>query len=152
MPFHITLQSDHQYVLAGLVAMYFCNAVLGGRVDAARGKYKVPVGQLYATQALYMTSGKFEEDKWKENGEAFNRVQRGHQHLHEYLADSYAVYLVCGLFYPAYAAKFVPLFVLGNLGYAIGYSIKPGYRVFGEMLYFPAIIGWIYGVRLCCSE
>jgi len=90
--------------------------------------------------------GKIDLAKWEANGVEFNKRQRGHQHMFETNADAYALLLTCGLFYPKYAAQWGLMWVIGTFGYAIGYSIKPGYRVYGELFYIPANIGWMYGI------
>ena len=93
-----------------------------------------------------LPNGSVDEEKWKNNGVKFNMYQRGHQHLCETLPDAYALLLVCGLFYPKYAAQWGAMWVIGSIGYALGYSVKPSYRVYGEVFYVPANIGWLYGV------
>ena len=128
--------------------MYFTNFGLGAQVDAARAKYKIiKPPNMYATKGMFFTKGgEFDEKGWVEIGEAFNRRQRGHQHLHESLADAYALMILCGLFYPLYSAKLSVLYCAGSIVYAIGYAIAPQHRLWGEVLYFPALFGWMYGL------
>lgn len=102
---------------------------------------------LYASPGLYLTEdGKIDKKKWEEKGVEFNKRQRGHQHMFETVADSYALMLTCGFFYPAYAAKWAIAWVLGTIGYAYGYAIHPEKRYYGEILYLAAQIAWAYGL------
>lgn len=66
--------------------------------------------------------------------------------MHENLPDAYALMILCGLFYPLYSAKLAVAYCIGSIVYAAGYAIAPQYRVVGEAVYYPAIIGWIYGL------
>lgn len=143
----ITLQPDHALLMPVVVGIFLTNFVLGGMVGAARNKYKIKVPNLYATPAMYWNAKEktIDMDKFESEGQAFNQVQRGHQHMFEGVADAYALLFACGLFYPRYAAQWGVMYIAGTLLYAMGYTVQPKYRVLGELLYFPAIIGWIYG-------
>lgn len=102
---------------------------------------------LYASPGLFLTEdGKVDQKKFEDQGVEFNKRQRGHQHMFETNADAYALLLTCGLFYPRYAAQWGLMWIAGTIGYFVGYSIKPSYRVFGEALYLPAHFAWIYGL------
>jgi MAPEG family len=107
----------------------------------------VQIPNLYASPGLFLLSdGRIDVEKWQAQGIEFNKHQRGHQHMFETNADAYALLLSCGLFYPRYAAGWGVMWIIGTIGYYIGYSIKPGYRAYGQAFYFPAITAWIYGL------
>ena len=73
-----------------------------------------------------------------------NQTQRGHQHITELHADAYGMLLSTGLFYPRESAMAGLLYAVGILLYGVGYSIKPQYRVAGEILYLPGMLWHMY--------
>jgi hypothetical protein len=64
--------------------------------------------------------------------------------MFEIHSDAHALLLTSGIFFPVQSAYAGALYAFGTLVYGIGYSIKPGYRVIGEMFYFPALFWWFY--------
>ena len=146
MPTTVTLVPDHALVMAAAVGIWAVNQILGARVNVARSRLAIKVPSLYATHGMFLKDGKFDEEAWERRGVEFNKYQRGHQHMFENNTDAYGLLLLCGFFYPRYAAQWGGLWLLGTLMYGIGYSIKPTYRLPGEVLYFPAYFGWIYGI------
>lgn len=86
------------------------NLVIGGSVMAARKKYDVQYPNLYATPGYH------------KDADAFNRVQRGHQHIFEQISDFRAVAFIGGLAHPITCAVCGVVYCLGNYLYMLGYS------------------------------
>ena len=117
------LTADHGYVFFVAISYWLVNQILGNLVNVARGKYKIPVGNLYANGAMFLKDGKVDEAAWKARGMAFNQVQRGHQHLFELHSDAYALLLLAAIFYPWSAARAGALYSIGSLLYGLGCKI-----------------------------
>lgn len=147
LPSLISLSPDHAYLLGGVVVFYLSNLFLGASVGAARKQYGIQYPHLYATRGMFLgKDGQVDEARWEADGVKFNLVQRGHQHLTETEPTALALMLSCGVFYPAYAATWGLVWVAGSLAYAFGYATKPENRFFGEALFIPASLAWIYGL------
>jgi len=146
MTFTLTLQPDFALVLLAVAAIFLTNILIGAiHVGGARRKYKIQPPNLYATKGDYIVDGKLDGEAWKQ-GTAFNRAQRGHQQMIETLADAYLLLVLSGIFYPLYSARLAVLYVVGRIVYAVGYKITPSGRVVGELFYWPAYLGWLYGL------
>ncbi len=79
----ITLTPEHAYPLIVVIGYFLVGQVLGGLVNAARNRFKIPLPNLYANAAMFLKDGKVDETELKSRGDAFNRTQRGHQHMFE---------------------------------------------------------------------
>ena len=113
----------------------------------ARGTYKIPLPALYATHGMFIEKdGGLNKEEYESRGVEFNKRQRGHQHMFENVSDAYGLMMLCGIFYPKYAAQWGVAWIAGTLLYGIGYAKQPNFRLFGEALYIPANIAWIYGL------
>jgi glutathione S-transferase len=146
MTYTVALQPDFAFVLLAVVGIHTTNMVLGLIVGKARKQFKVTYPNLYATRGDYIgEGGTLDEKAWKE-GIRFNRVQRGHQQFLETIGDAYILLVLCGLFYPRYAALWAIPFIVGRFVYAFGYRLRAIYRLAGEALYLPAVFAWIYGL------
>merc|ERR1711991_731600 len=132
----IELTREHAFVFFVAIGGYIVNQILGNLVNVARGRFKIPVPFLY--------DGKIDEVALKTRGVAFNRVQRGHQHLFESHADFYALLLLAGLLYPESAYKAGVLYLVGSLVYGIGYARNASLRLVGEAIYYPGIFWLLY--------
>jgi hypothetical protein len=136
MAITFTLVHDHGYVLAVVVLYFLVNFFLGNLVNRARGKYKIPLPNLYANGAMFLKvvmmmpfcvcvcffvslsmmlccllfhfrgrqDGKVDENELKNRGDAFNKVQRGHQHLFESISDAHALLFTAAIQYPFHSA------------------------------------------------
>lgn len=143
----ITLGPDHALLLAAAVGFHFTNQVLGARVSFGRKKFGVHYPSLYATHGMFISKdGQVDMREYEARGVEFNKLQRGHQHMFETVADAYALMLLCGLFYPKYSVQWGFVWTLGTLLYGVGYSVDPSWRLMGQMLCLPANCGWIYGL------
>ncbi len=94
-----------------------------------------------------MVDGKIDEKAFKARGDAFNRYQRGHQHMSELHADAYALLFAAAIFSPLHAGYAGVLYAVGTLIYGIGYSYANSGRYAGEALYIPGMLWlvWIVG-------
>jgi glutathione S-transferase len=130
----IILVKDHVYpLIAGMLA-YLLNAYLGFIfVGMARKKYKIEYPNLYEAPN--------QEGKLKT---PFNRYQRGHMNFVENLSCFYFLLGTASLFNPILAGYLGMIWVFGRLVYAIGYSIDPKYRGFGELFFLPAEVYLAY--------
>merc|ERR1711991_176361 len=129
----IELTREHAFVFFVAIGGYIVNQILGNLVNVARGRFKIPVPFLYANHGMFLKDGKIDEVALKTRGVAFNRVQRGHQHLFESHADFYALLLLAGVLYP-----------VGSLVYGIGYARNASLRLVGEAIYYPGIFWLLY--------
>jgi hypothetical protein len=110
------LTPDHAYTFFVVIAYVLVGQVLGSLVNAARGRFKIPLPNLYANAAMFLKDGKVDEAAMAARGDAFNRVQRGHQHMFEIHADAYALFFASSILYPFHAAVagwFFCFFVFG---------------------------------------
>merc|ERR1711916_291356 len=140
----IELTREHAFVFFVAIGGYIVNQILGNLVNVARGRFKIPVPFLYANHGMFLKDGKIDEVALKTRGVAFNRVQRGHQHLFESHADFYALLLLAGLLYPESAYKAGVLYLVGSLVYGIGYARNASLRLVGEAIYYPGIFWLLY--------
>jgi hypothetical protein len=155
------LTPEHAYPFFVVIAYVLVGQVLGGLVNRARGKFGIKVPNLYANAAMFLKDGKVDEAAMAARGDAFNRVQRGHQHMFEIHADAYALLFASSILYPFHAAVAGATFfffffgsssgafyVAGTLAYGLGYARANNARLVGEVLYLPALLYMIYLVGL----
>jgi hypothetical protein len=98
------LTPEHAYPFFVVIAYVLVGQVLGALVNGARGRFKIPLPNLYANAAMFLKDGKVDEAAMAARGDAFNRVQRGHQHMFEIHADAYALLFASSILYPFHAA------------------------------------------------
>ena len=98
-------------------------------------QYGVKFPNLYAVPS---------KDISQADADAFNAVQRGHQNMIETAAAHLSFVLLAGVFEPQWAFQCTLAWGFGRLVYAFGYSIKPTYRIIGELFYLPATIALAY--------
>mmetsp|Transcript_5858 Transcript_5858/g.13445 ORF Transcript_5858/g.13445 Transcript_5858/m.13445 type:complete len:143 (-) Transcript_5858:76-504(-) len=134
----VTIPAEYGYVLFVFVAHVFMNIYLGVRVGGARKAFGIKLPNAYAT-------GKSDKD------EAFNRTQRGHQNYRESAAEALGLMLVSGIALPTGTAIAGIAHLLGRVGYAVGYSMETKMRVYGELLFLPAQIYFLYGTYLTAA-
>ena len=85
----VEVPSAYGYViLTAGVGAFVMNIMLGGLVMQARKKYGIKYPNLYAVPGYH------------KDADAFNRVQRGHQHIYEEMCNVTAMLLVGGLKHP----------------------------------------------------
>ncbi len=140
----IVLTPEHAYPFFVVIAYFLVGQVLGGLVNAARGRYKISLPNLYANAAMFLKDGKVDEAAMAARGDAFNRVQRGHQHMFEIHADAYALLFASSVFYPVHAAIAGVFYAAGTLVYGLGYARANKGRLIGEALYIPALLYMTY--------
>jgi glutathione S-transferase len=86
------------------------NFLLGGKVMSARKKFNIPLPNLYATPGHH------------KEADAFNRVQRGHQHVLESISDFRTASFIGALKHPLVCAVSGVFYCLGNYMYSAGYA------------------------------
>lgn len=145
----LTLGSEHALVLLAALSYWLVNQVLGAQVSAARNRFKIPLPNLYANGSMFLKNGQVDEALMKTRGDAFNQVQRGHQHMAaELQADAYMLLLTSALANPTHAAYCGFAYAVGSLLYGLGYGrFGPKARYFGELVYIPGMIyqAWMTG-------
>ena len=89
------------------------NIWLGERVVSARKKFGVNLPLMYTD----------EDDK-----QTFNYIQRGHQNALESIPQVLVTGGLSGFFFPRFASGSIIVYVLGRIGYALGYENGPDGR------------------------
>ena len=97
-------------ILTAGVGAFVMNIMLGGPVMQARKKYGIKYPNLYAVPGYH------------KDADAFNRVQRGHQHIYEEMCNVTAMLLVGGLKHPYLCTAGALLWQLGSALYLAGYK------------------------------
>lgn len=111
MVLSLTVPDNYGYVVLGCCVLPFlASTYMGGKVMQARDECGVPYPNLYATPGFH------------KRADDFNRVQRGHQSLFEYLVPFTACGLIGGIKHPVVTAVAGVLFCVGNVLYLIGYA------------------------------
>lgn len=105
---------------------------------------QIPSPNLYANHGMFLVDGKVDEKALQARGDAFNRYQRGHQHLFELHADAYALLFAAAVFAPIQAGYAGVLYAVGSLVYGIGYSYSNSGRYAGEAIYIPGVLWLVY--------
>eukprot|EP00003_Mantamonas_plastica_P022171 TRINITY_DN3720_c0_g1_i1.p2 TRINITY_DN3720_c0_g1~~TRINITY_DN3720_c0_g1_i1.p2 ORF type:complete len:156 (-),score=38.53 TRINITY_DN3720_c0_g1_i1:1801-2220(-) len=125
------IPADFYYTFLSVAIVYITNIVLGGRVGGYRKKHN------FKPPAMYMAPN--------EKGAAdYNAAQRGHQNMIETQGPFLAQTILIGLFDPFFAFASSAAWCVGRVGYALGYQVRPGARVYGEVLFLGAIAAQWY--------
>ena len=106
----ISVPQNYGYVILGtIVGNFVANILLSGNVMKARKQYNVAYPNLYAVPGFH------------KEADAFNRVQRGHQHMMEVWPSFCIMNLIGGLKYPLACAAYGLINAAGSVLYQIGY-------------------------------
>ncbi len=111
MPLSIEVPDGYAYVFftCGMLPT-ITNFILSGKVMSARKKFSIPLPNLYATPGHH------------KEADAFNRVQRGHQHVLETISDFRAASFIGGLKHPLVCAVGGVCYCFGSYMYQMGYA------------------------------
>jgi glutathione S-transferase len=126
---------EYALVLLSGIFVYFVHHFLGHRVGSARKRFGIQYPNLYESTDA--------EGKLKT---PFNNYQRGHMNMVENFAPFLFLLFGASLFNPIHAAICGFVWGTGRIVYAIGYSVSPSTRFFGEFfmlaeLYMLYLIG-----------
>lgn len=142
----IEVPDGYSYVLftCGMLPS-ITNFLLSQKVMSARAKFKIPLPNLYAVPGLH------------KEADAFNRVQRGHQHVIESISDFRTASFIGALKHPMVCAVSGVFYCLGNFMYQVGYAdvssdvkfarMKKG----GFLQFFAQVVQLGCGVSACVS-
>lgn len=111
MAFTIEVPDNYGYVvLSCVVGPMVASQILSSWVMSARSKLKVPYPNLYATPGYH------------DKADDFNRIQRGHQSLFEFIDTFTASALIGGLKHPLTCAVSGVFFSVGYVLFGKGYG------------------------------
>ena len=114
------------------IGLMITNLLLGERVALARKKYHVKLPAMYGPDT--------------KEGNAFSRIQRGHQNFLETLPDVFVAHLICGLTRPLLTSAMCALYIAGRFAYAYGYASAPKLRLYGTPFIVIARLFHLYGL------
>jgi glutathione S-transferase len=107
----LTVPDNYGYVVLGCCVLPFvASTYMGGMVIKSRDSCGVEYPNLYATPGFH------------KKADDFNRCQRGHQSMFEFLTSFTASGLLGGLKHPKIAAAAGIIFSVGSIFYQIGYA------------------------------
>jgi len=111
MSFTLEVPPEYGYViLACGIGPALASMYMGSKVMGARERLKVPYPNLYATPGFH------------KDADEFNRIQRGHQNLFEFLPTFTVTSMLGGLKHPIACAVSGVLFSVGYILFMVGYS------------------------------
>lgn len=131
----ITVPDNYGYViLSSLVLPWIASELMSGKVMGARKTYDVQYPNLYATPGYH------------KEAEAFNRLQRGHQNMFEYLTHFTVMSLIGGLKHPNTCIVGGVFFSVGSILYQFGYGnmtqdVKMARHTMGGPIRFVGVFG-----------